>query len=54
MSNKVDSSWNKNRQKAIFNWAAKGLFFLSAGGCWGGGGCYRHSGYYKTLSLTIA
>ena len=39
---------NKNRQKAIFNWAAKGLFFLM------GGGGYTHSGYYKTLSLTIA
>ena len=37
---------NKNRRKAIFNWAAKGLFFLR------GGGGYTHSGYYKTLSLT--
>ena len=39
---------NKNHQKAIFNWAAKGLFFLR------GGGTYTHSGYYKTLSPTIA
>ena len=39
---------NKNRRKAIFNWAAKGLFFLR------GGGGYTHSGYYKTLSPTIA
>ena len=39
---------NKNRQKAIFNWAAKGLFFLK------GGGGYTHSGYHKTLSATIA
>ena len=23
---------NKNRRKAIFNWAAKGLFFLKGGG----------------------
>ena len=23
---------NKNRRKAIFNWAAKGLFFLRGGG----------------------
>ena len=39
---------NKNRRKAIFNWAAKGLFFLR------GGGGYTHSGYHKTLSATIA
>ena len=39
---------NKNRLKAIFNWAAKGLFFLR------GGGGYTHSGYHKTLSATIA
>ena len=40
---------NKNRRKAIFNWAAKGLFFLK------GGGGYTHSaGYHKTLSATIA
>ena len=39
---------NKNRRKAIFNWAAKGLFFLR------GGGGYTHSGYHKTLSPTIA
>ena len=39
---------NKNRQKAIFNWAAKGLFFLR------GGGGYTHSGYHKTSSATIA
>ena len=39
---------HKNRRKAIFNWAAKGLFFLR-------GGCgYTHSGYHKTLSATIA
>ena len=25
---------NKNRRKAIFNWAAKGLFFLRGGGCY--------------------
>ena len=39
---------NKNRRKAIFNWAAMGLFFLK------GGGGYTHSGYHKTLSATIA
>ena len=39
---------NKNRRKAIFNWAAKGLFFLK------GGGGYTHSGYHKILSATIA
>ena len=39
---------NKNRRKAICNWAAKGLFFLK------GGGGYTHSGYHKTLSTTIA
>ena len=39
---------NKNRRKAIFNWAAKGLFFLK------GGGGYTHSGYHKTLSEAIA
>ena len=39
---------NKNRRKAIFNWAAKGLLFLR------GGGGYTHSGYNKTLSATIA
>ena len=39
---------NKNRRKAIFNWAAKGLFFLR------GGGGYTHSGYNKTLSPTIS
>ena len=39
---------NKNRRKAIFNWAARGLFFLR------GGGGYTHSGYDKTLSATIA
>ena len=39
---------NKNRLKAIFNWAAKGLFFLR------GGGGYTHSGYHKTSSATIA
>ena len=39
---------NKNRRKAIFNWAAKGLFFLREGGG------YTHSGYHKTLSATIA
>ena len=43
-----DFGKNKNRRKAIFNWAAKGLFFLR------GGGGYTHSGYYKTLSPTIA
>ena len=37
---------NKDRRKAIFNWAAKGLFFLR------GSGDYTHSGYYKTLSPT--
>ena len=42
------NSYNKNRRKAIFNWAAKGLFFLR------GGGGYTHSGYHKTLSPTIA
>ena len=36
------------QNKAIFNWAAKGLFFLR------GRGGYTHSGYYKTLSPTIA
>ena len=40
--------YTKNRGKAIFNWAAKGLFFLR------GGGGYTHSGYHKTLSATIA
>ena len=40
--------YNKNRRKAIFNWAAKGLFFLR------GRGGYTHSGYHKTLSATIA
>ena len=39
---------NKNRPKTIFNWAAKGLFFLR------GAGGYMHSGYHKTLSPTIA
>ena len=39
---------NKNRRKAIFNWADKGLFFLR------GGGGYTHPGYHKTLSATIA
>ena len=39
---------NKNRRKAIFNWAAKGLFFLK------GGGDYTHSGYHKTFLATIA
>ena len=39
---------NKNRRKAIFNWAAKRLFFLK------GGGDYTHSDYHKTLSPTIA
>ena len=39
---------NKNRRKAIFNWAANGLFFPR------GGGGYTHSGYHKTLSPTIA
>ena len=39
---------NKNRRKAIFNWAAKGLFFLK------GGGGYTHSGYHETLSATVA
>ena len=39
---------DKNRRKAIFNWAAKGLFFLKAGGG------YTHLGYHKTLSATIA
>ena len=43
-----DINSNKNRRKAIFNWAAKGLFFLR------GGGGYTHSGYHKTLSVTIA
>ena len=38
---------DKNRRKAIFNWAAKGLFFLR------GGGGYTHSGYHKTLSATM-
>ena len=41
-----DTDTNKSRRKAIFNWAAKGLFFLR-----GGSGC-THSGYYKTLSPT--
>ena len=41
---KTDTFLNKNRRKAIFNWAAKGLFFLR------GGGGYTHSwAYYKTL-----
>ena len=31
---------DKNRRKAIFNWAAKGLFFLREGGG------YTHSGYH--------
>ena len=44
----LESFQNKNRRKAIFNWAAKGLFFLK------GGGGYTHSGYHKTLSETIA
>ena len=46
----LQSFWykNKNRLKAIFNWAAKGLFFLR------GRGSYTHSGYHKTLSATIA
>ena len=39
---------DKNRRKAIFNWAAKGLFFLK------GGAAIHTSGYYKTLSPTIA
>ena len=39
---------NKNRRKASFNWAAKGLFFLR------GGGGFTDSGYHKTLSPTIA
>ena len=39
---------NKNRRKAIFNWAAKGLVFLR------GGDGYTHLGYHKTLSATIA
>ena len=43
-----NSKYNKNHQKVIFNWAAKGLSFLR------GGGGYTHSGYYKTLSPTIA
>ena len=43
-----DINSNKNRRKAIFNWAAKGLFFLK------GGGGYTHSGYHKILSATIA
>ena len=38
---------NKNRRKAIFNWAAKGLFFLREGGG------YTHSGYHKILSATL-
>ena len=42
------NSYNKNRRKAIFSWAAKGLFFLR------GGSGYTHSGYHKTLSPTIA
>ena len=45
---RVEFRENKNRRKAIFNWAAKGLFFLK------GGGGYTHSGYHKTLSATIA
>ena len=45
---KGEKTENKNRLKAIFNWAAKGLFFLR------GGGGYTHSGYHKTLSATIA
>ena len=44
----VNIRQNKNRQKAIFNWAAEGLFVLR------GGGGYTHSGYHKTLSATIA
>ena len=44
----LDLNLNKNRRKAIFNWAAKGLFVLR------GGGGYTHSGYHKTLSATIA
>ena len=36
----VVNSLNKNRRKAIFNWAAKGLFFLRGGG-----------GYTDTLRL---
>ena len=44
----TEACLNKNRRKAIFNWAAKGLFFLK------GGGGYTHSGYHKTLSATIA
>ena len=46
--NRLNLKTNKNRRKAIFNWAAKGLFFLK------GGGGYTHSGYHKTLSATIA
>ena len=48
LDRRTDNIINKNRRKAIFNWAAKGLFFLR------GGGGYTHSGYYKTLSPTIA
>ena len=44
----IKREFNKNRRKAIFNWAAKALFFLR------GGGGYTHSGYHKTLSATIA
>ena len=44
----VANRLNKNRRKTIFNWAAKGLFFLKEGGG------YTHSGYHKTLSATIA
>ena len=46
--NFTSTTKNKNRRKAIFNWAAKGLFFLR------GGGGYTDAGFYKTLSLTIA
>ena len=37
---------NKNRRKAIFKWAAKGLFFLK------GGGGYTHSHTHRTSCET--
>ena len=48
MAVKTHSITKQESPKGDFNWAAKGLFFLR------GGGGYTHSGYYKTLSPTIA
>ena len=44
-SNGLITWWHKNRRKAIFNWAAKGLFFLR-----GGGGYHWHSGWDRIES----